>query len=93
MLLKCYIGFQPQQHNAEARRAEEMIRRCETQEQVTDTDMKEFSQQRKPSSKTGKCLHACLMESVGLVIENKLFSFYLYVLVYDTFAVVFFSSI
>lgn len=35
---------------------------------ATDTDMAEFSQQKKPSLKTGKCLHACLMESIGLVM-------------------------
>lgn len=50
-----------------ARRAQEMIQRCQTEEKATETDMAEFSQQRRPSTATGKCLHACLMESVGLV--------------------------
>lgn len=44
-----------------------MIGRCQRQEVTTETDMTEFSQQQKPSTKTGKCLHACLMESIGLV--------------------------
>lgn len=48
-----------------------MIRRCETQEQATESDMRDFAQQRRPSTKTGKCLHACLMEHVGLVSRNE----------------------
>lgn len=52
-----------------------MVQRCQMTEHATDTDMDEFSQQRRPSERTGKCLHACLMETVGLVktIENDSF--------------------
>lgn len=50
-----------------------MIRRCQQQEQATESDMKEFFTQKKPSTKAGKCLHACLMESIGL-IKNGMFS-------------------
>lgn len=46
-----------------------MVRRCQSQEQATENDMQEFQQQRKPTTKTGKCLHACLMESIGLVMN------------------------
>lgn len=45
-----------------------MTRACQNQVQATEDDMKEFSMHSKPSSKSGKCLHACLMESIGLVI-------------------------
>lgn len=37
--------------------------------------MKEFFTQKKPSTTAGKCLHACLMESIGLVTDNKLYHF------------------
>lgn len=52
----------------QARRAQEMIQRCQSQEKATENDMMEFSQQKRPTAHTGKCLHACLMENVGLVI-------------------------
>lgn len=69
---------QPQQHQQpsadQQRRAQEMFGRCQRQELTTDADMTEFSQQRKPSTKTGKCLHACLMESSGLVTDWKIIS-------------------
>lgn len=54
-----------------------MIRRCETQEQVTQDDMRDFAQQRRPTTTTGKCLHACLMETVGLVSGNRSVSLHL----------------
>lgn len=53
----------------QARRAQQMVQRCKMQEKSTETDMAEFSQQRRPSTETGKCLHACLMETVGLVCD------------------------
>lgn len=52
-----------------------MTRACQNQVQATEVDMKEFSMQSKPSSKSGKCLHACLMESIGLVILEFFSSF------------------
>lgn len=69
------ICFQHQQNPDQARRAQEMIGRCQRQELATETDMTEFSQQKRPSAKTGKCLHACLMESIGLVTASKTFFF------------------
>lgn len=48
-----------------------MVRRCQAQEQATENDLREFQQQRKPSTQTGKCLHACLMESIGLVMNHR----------------------
>lgn len=50
-----------------------MVRRCQSQEQATENDLREFQQQRKPSTQTGKCLHACLMESIGLVKNDLKF--------------------
>ncbi|XP_055301115.1 general odorant-binding protein 28a-like [Sitodiplosis mosellana] len=68
-----YGHGQPPQPNADQqRRAQEMFGRCQRQELTTDADMTEFSQQRKPTTKTGKCLHACLMESSGLLVNGKL---------------------
>lgn len=46
-----------------------MIGKCQRKELATESDMSEFSQQKKPTTKTGKCLHACLMETVGLVLH------------------------
>lgn len=62
-----------QAQSAEARKAEEMLQRCETQEQVTENDIRDFLHQKRPSTTTGKCLHACLMETVGLVSGNEPF--------------------
>lgn len=50
------------------KKALQMTQSCQTLVQATESDMKEFQMQKKPSTKSGKCLHACLMESIGLVI-------------------------
>lgn len=42
------------------------------QEHATEADIKEFQQQQKPSTHTAKCMHACLMESIGLIENGKL---------------------
>lgn len=52
-----------------------MVQKCQMTEQATDSDMAEFSQQQRPSGKTGKCLHACLMETVGLVKRTNCVNF------------------
>ena len=59
-----------------------MFGRCQRQELTTDADMTEFSQQRKPSTKTGKCLHACLMESSGLVTAWRIISSLIEILIH-----------
>lgn len=76
-------GFQHNPNSEEARKSEQMIRGCQSQEQATENDMREFSQQRKPSTKTGKCLHACLMESIGLVIFLLSCDFFIFWKIFD----------
>lgn len=66
---KYNCAFQSHHNSEQARKAEEKIRKCEKQEQATEADMKEFFEQKKPSTRAGKCLHACLMESIGLVMQ------------------------
>lgn len=46
---------------------EALSRRCQSQEHVTEADLQQLSMQRKPSTKTAKCFHACMMESIGMV--------------------------
>lgn len=49
------------------KKAQQMTRSCQKMVQATEDDMKEFQMQQKPTTKSGKCLHACLMESIELV--------------------------
>lgn len=52
------------------KKAQQMTRSCQQVVQATEDDLKELQTQQKPSSESGKCLHACLMESIGLVLTN-----------------------
>lgn len=49
----------------------DMARTCQKQEKSTDADLNELMKYEMPSTHSAKCLHACLLESVGLLVDGK----------------------
>lgn len=45
----------------------EMGKQCQTQEGASEQDLQEFLMHQVPSTQTGKCLRACIMETVNVV--------------------------
>lgn len=45
---------------------------CKVTENASDEDVKELMEHETPTSTTGKCLHACIHENIGLV-SNMMF--------------------
>lgn len=50
-----------------------MGKSCQEKEGASDADLKELIDHALPSTKPGKCLRACMMESIGLVSDDELF--------------------
>lgn len=48
-----------------------MAKTCQEQEKSTEADFKQMMQHELPTSRTGKCMHACMMESIGLIADGK----------------------
>lgn len=50
-----------------AQQEKEMIENCKNKEKATDDDVKTVSSREVPQTATGKCLVACLQETMGVV--------------------------
>lgn len=44
---------------------------CKTTEGATDADIKQLLQHNMPTTNTAKCMHACIMEAIGLINDGK----------------------
>lgn len=49
----------------------EIANECKTIEGAADDDIECFNSFEIPTTATGKCLHACVQEKLGLVSENR----------------------
>lgn len=52
--------------------ARRLITECKIQEQATDADEAEALAGNPPSTRGGKCLHACVAEVTGILVDGKL---------------------
>lgn len=48
-----------------------MAKTCQTKEGASDVDLQQLMQRELPSTHTAKCLHTCIMESIGLIENGK----------------------
>lgn len=67
-----FIKFQGEQLSKEGRRKqiELLAKKCQETEKATDFDVQETLDHELPSTDTGKCLRACIMESLGMVRQH-----------------------
>ena len=68
------MGYKPSQLPFQALSADEraamekqLVTDCKGKEGASDDDEKLLFERELPSTKEGKCLHACIMEAIGLV--------------------------
>lgn len=59
--------------SVEERRAMEksLLAECKTKEGATDADVTAAMAREMPSTKPAKCMHACMVETIGLVKNGK----------------------
>ncbi|XP_031638585.1 uncharacterized protein LOC116350788 [Contarinia nasturtii] len=48
-----------------------MVEECAKKESGSSTDIEEVFAKKLPSTKNGKCIHACVGETTGLIKDNK----------------------
>lgn len=53
-----------------------MGKSCQEKEGASDSDFSELIDHALPTTKPGKCLRACMMESIGLVISALYYNMY-----------------
>lgn len=51
---------------------QDLVGKCRAQEGASDADIQEMAAHQPPSTSSGKCLNACIMESVGIVRKSLL---------------------
>lgn len=47
---------------------EQLVKKCASKEEATSDDVTVMINREMPTTRAAQCLHACLMETVGLVI-------------------------
>lgn len=49
---------------------QKLLAECQSKEGASDADVSELAARNVPTTQTGKCLHACVHEMLGLVSEQ-----------------------
>lgn len=50
---------------------EALVEQCKTKEGASDADAKVYLDNEVPTSHGGKCLGACIMETIGIVCDDQ----------------------
>lgn len=57
-----------QAHSEEQQKLfEQLVNKCASKEKATSEDVAVMINREMPTTRAGQCLHACLMETIGLV--------------------------